>query len=550
MLRVGVLYQVTVHPVAAVPQQSWIARSVARMSKFALASHAPNVGAIRGASVGRANVLRALAAASGVELVFSVPGGGTDFAPPTPAQHPIHAEGRAEPVDVWFTADSLGALVPLMAVADATTPASCLAHGFPGGSRQHNWFVRLILHNPRPFDAVVCHSEAASSALINSFEMARAWIAAQTGSSPEFRARVAVIPGCVDTEALTPGPKDAARRKLGITSTAMLLVWVGRIAQDKSDLTALVRVVARIRRRVPSLELVIAGTAEASECARLSALAASAGVSRAVHLMLAPSEEAKLDLLRAADLLVATSESAEEGFGLTLVEAMATGLPVVASDWSGYREVLAHGAAGFLVPTFTIPATIPVRAPSLPFAVDDLADTIRFAKRSGTDPRLLEETICMILANSHLRNRIGDAARRRAVAMYSAPAVAREYVRLWEELVVLARANPALPSRAPRWERCMEHFATLRLGPTTVLGPVPDGLTHDVALDGSSGEIPTSVHRFLGFLRKRGGPCTFADLAAAEMTCDPDYELAIAWLVRHGLVRLGHTGDFGPLTGA
>lgn len=546
MLRVGVLFQVPVHPVAAVAPQSWIARSVARMSKLALAAHAPNVHAIRGAFVGRANVLRALAAANGVELVFHVPDGSADLALSALAPHSIDAASQAGPVDVWFTADSLGALVPLMAVADATTPASCLAHGFPGALRQHNWFVRLILNNPRPFDAVVCHSQAARSALINSVEMARAWIAAQTGSSPEFRARVAVIPGCVDTEALTPGPRDPARRKLGITPTAMLLVWIGRIAQDKSDLTALVRVVARIRRRVPSLELVIAGTAEASECARLSKLAANAGVGPAVHLMLSPSEGAKLDLLRAADLLVATSEGAEEGFGLTLVEAMATGLPVVASDWSAYREVLAHGEAGFLVPTFTIPA----RAASLPFAADDVADTVRFAKRSGTDPQLLEETICRVLADSHMRHQMRDAARQRAVALYSAPAVAREYVRLWEELACLAHANPALPSRPPRWEGCMEHFATLKVGPTTVLGPVPDGLTCDVALDGNSGEIPTSANRFLGFLRKRGGLCTFADLCAAEMTCDPDYELAIAWLVRHGLVRLGQTGDFGPLRGA
>ena len=45
------------------------------------------------------------------------------------------------------------------------------------------------------------------------------------------------------------------------------------------------------------------------------------------------------------------------GFGLVIVEAMASGLPVVATDWNGYRDLVAHGDSGFLVPTAMVAAS-------------------------------------------------------------------------------------------------------------------------------------------------------------------------------------------------
>ncbi len=53
-------------------------------------------------------------------------------------------------------------------------------------------------------------------------------------------------------------------------------------------------------------------------------------------------------LLRASDFYVASSKS--EGLGLNLIEAMACGLPVVASRNRGHEEIIAHGENGYLVP--------------------------------------------------------------------------------------------------------------------------------------------------------------------------------------------------------
>ena len=58
----------------------------------------------------------------------------------------------------------------------------------------------------------------------------------------------------------------------------------------------------------------------------------------------------------AADVFTSLSDNIQESFGLTPIEAMASGLPVLVSDWDGYRDTVTHGAEGLVVPTVMPPA--------------------------------------------------------------------------------------------------------------------------------------------------------------------------------------------------
>ena len=59
----------------------------------------------------------------------------------------------------------------------------------------------------------------------------------------------------------------------------------------------------------------------------------------------------RFQVWHAADLVVSLVDNIQETFGLVIVEAMASGLPVVATDWNGYRDLVVDGETGFLVPT-------------------------------------------------------------------------------------------------------------------------------------------------------------------------------------------------------
>jgi L-malate glycosyltransferase len=110
-----------------------------------------------------------------------------------------------------------------------------------------------------------------------------------------------------------------------------------------------VRIFARVRERMDA-RLVLVG--DGPEYGRTRDLVDSLGLNDAVRYVGVVDEVAPL--LKAADLLLLPSET--ESFGLVALEAMASGVPVVASDVGGLPEVVEHGVTGFLAPVGDVDA--------------------------------------------------------------------------------------------------------------------------------------------------------------------------------------------------
>jgi D-inositol-3-phosphate glycosyltransferase len=157
------------------------------------------------------------------------------------------------------------------------------------------------------------------------------------------RRSAVVVPSGVDAEHFTPDgpavPRTAPHR----------LVSVGRLVPRKGyDL------VIRALRRVPDTELVIAGgppaarLADEPEALRLRAVAQRYGVADRLVLAGRVGRAELPALLRGADLMTCTPWY--EPFGMTALEAMAVGLPVVATAVGGLRDTVLDGLTGRLVP--------------------------------------------------------------------------------------------------------------------------------------------------------------------------------------------------------
>ncbi|OGL10649.1 MAG: hypothetical protein A3I17_09705 [Candidatus Rokubacteria bacterium RIFCSPLOWO2_02_FULL_72_37] len=201
-------------------------------------------------------------------------------------------------------------------------------------------------------------------------------------------AQYAAVPSGVPTSALRAAAPErgAARARLGLDPAAYVVVGVGRLISVKGFDT-LVAALPRLAAEIPSAHVVLVG--EGPERAALVSRAAALGVGS--RLTLAGATAGVATYLAAADVLAAPSRN--EGMGRALVEAMAVGLPVVATAVGGIPGVVVDGESGRLV---------------RPDDADALAAVL---VELGRDARL--------------REALGRAARARAEAFSSAVALDR-----------------------------------------------------------------------------------------------------------------------------
>ncbi|HEX5387023.1 MAG TPA: glycosyltransferase family 4 protein [Gemmatimonadales bacterium] len=187
------------------------------------------------------------------------------------------------------------------------------------------------------------------------------------------RERTRVIYNGVDVDLLARGDERGLRHRLGIPDDAVTLTRVGSLIHRKG-VDLMLRAFAELRRTHPNVHLLVVG--DGPERPALEALARELGLADTAHFLgLVPSAGAVLR--DATDMAV--SPARDEGFGLTVIEAAAFGLPIIATNTPGMNEILRDGESGLIVP------------------IEDVAALVRALDVAIRDPAL--------------RHRLGAAAR-------------------------------------------------------------------------------------------------------------------------------------------
>lgn len=189
------------------------------------------------------------------------------------------------------------------------------------------WLTRRTL---RGADGVLAVSRAMRDVVVDRY-----------GVAP---ARVRAIVNGVDTAVFHPRDQLAARARLGVAPDARLVAYVGRLVESKG-LDELVDAFAALRAREPAAELVLVG--DGVMRARLVAKIAAAGLADCARITGGMDHAGVAGWIAAADVLALPSWA--EGYPNVLVEALACGCPVVATDVGGAAEIVAPGT-GLLVP--------------------------------------------------------------------------------------------------------------------------------------------------------------------------------------------------------
>ncbi|HVJ29113.1 MAG TPA: glycosyltransferase, partial [Gammaproteobacteria bacterium] len=233
--------------------------------------------------------------------------------------------------------------------------------------------------------------------------------------------KIAVIPCGFASEDFWPIAPRFARRALGLPSDVPVLLSVGRLVPRKG-VDNIIRALGLLVRRmgVPAELLVVGGNSDIAdpaltpEIARLRSVAAEAGVSDRVTFTGRRSRELLKLYYSAADAFVTTPWY--EPFGMTPIEAMACGTPVVGARVGGIKYSVLDGFTGYLVP------------PNDPLALAD---------------RLLE-----ILSSRRLAERLSSVAVRRAYALFRWERVAQSLAALYGDVRLAASEPRKLPAVA------------------------------------------------------------------------------------------------------
>jgi N-acetyl-alpha-D-glucosaminyl L-malate synthase BshA len=210
---------------------------------------------------------------------------------------------------------------------------------------------------------------------------------------------IEVIPNFVDLSAFCPSRAYRDRSAVGANGDKILL-HVSNFRPVKRVLDV-VRILERVVREVPAVLLMVG---EGPERASAQALARRLGLEKRVRFL--GRMDRIEELTGMADVFLLPSEL--ESFGLSALEAMACGVPVVGSDAGGLHEVVKHTETGFLLP------------------VGDI---------EGMAARAIE-----LLRDDEHRRALGQAARRRAEALFNADRVVSQYERYYERVLGEAKA--------------------------------------------------------------------------------------------------------------
>lgn len=346
--------------------------------------------------------------------------------------------------------------------------------------------TELVAGPVMPWDALICTSTAARTFVedrLAAQDDYLAWRFGQRLAAP--RPQLPVIPLGVHCEdfAAVPGDRARARAALGLADDEVAALFAGRLTFSAKvhpfQMYAALERAARAAGR--KLVLIHAGkfAAPPLEPTYRSAVAQWCPSVRTMFVD-GGDAEAYAATWRAADVFISLSDNIQETFGITPIEAMAAGLPVLVSDWDGYKDTVRDGVDGFRAPTWTPPPGAGAEM-ALEFETGVL-NYDYFLSRTSTatsvEPGALSQQLTALIENPDLRRRMGEAGRQRARAEFDWSGVYARYQALWSELAAIrARAadDPALrlasaPTSAPSRPdpfTAFAHYPTHHLTPST-----------------------------------------------------------------------------------
>lgn len=337
--------------------------------------------------------------------------------------------------------------------------------------------TQLITAPVQPWDAVICTSVAVKDNVTRLLQAQVDALKERLGITRLVLPQLPVIPLGIHTAdfVFTADQKAAARQALAVDADTLVVLFMGRLSfHAKAHPLAMYQALEAAAKSSGKKVLLVECGWHANEfIAKAYAEAAQlACPSVQVVTLDGRNAEDRQTAWAGADVFCSLSDNIQETFGIVPIEAMAAGLPVVVSDWDGYKDTVRDGVDGFRIPTH-------MPGPGLG---QDLA--LRHALELDTYDMYCGHTCSLVAVDvpaataaferlfdsAALRIRMGQAGQARARAVYDWSVIIAQYEALWAQLTALRSAQAPVPEyQAATWPARMDPFQAFASYPTHTL---------------------------------------------------------------------------------
>lgn len=408
----------------------------------------------------------------------------------------VQAFGRAEPVKA-VDKNSLGALsepgviyFPGPGISEHAWHRAGFGHGAwslcgithtTSSAGAMDALTELLTAPVQPWDAVICTSTAAKDNVVRLLQVQADYLQVRLGIQKLVLPQLPVIPLGIHTQdfIFTDEQKITARAALGADANTHVVLFMGRLSfHAKAHPLAMYQALEKVAATLPAGQKVVLVECgwhanEFIEKAYRDAAQFACPSVRVVTLDGRKAEDRQI-AWAGADIFCSLSDNIQETFGIVPIEAMAAGLPVVVSDWDGYKDTVRDGIDGFRVPTLMPSAGLGGDLASRHALNIDTYDMYcgHTCSLVAVDVEATAQAFSRLLASQALRKTMGNAGQQRVREVYDWAVIIPQYEALWEQLTEIRHTQAKdLKSLPQSWPARMDPFHAFASYPTQILTP-------------------------------------------------------------------------------
>lgn len=430
-------------------------------------------------------------------------------------------------------------------------------------ARAMDAIIELVTAPVQPWDALICTSNAVKSNVERLLQAQVDYLGARLGIAKIVMPQMPVIPLGIHTGdfVFSDKQREAGRKSLGADGNTMVVLFMGRLSfHAKAHPLAMYQALEMASAASGKKVILVECGWHANDHIRnaFSEAAAYASPNVTVVTLDGRNADSRTDAWASADVFCSLSDNIQETFGITPIEAMAAGLPLVVTDWDGYKDTVRQEVDGFRIPTLLPQPGLGNDLSSRHALGIDTYDLYcgNACMLSAVDIEATASAFAKLFSSPDLRARMGQAGRDRARSNYDWANIIPQYETLWENLSEIRRSQGgSLPTLANAWPARMDPFYAFATYPT-------QALTAETVLElGHGGDLSLSLNR-VAEMRKlamvrftpvsladdgeiaamlaqlAGGTMIAADVVAHISEARRPYAMrSLVWLAKLGVVR-------------